>query len=108
MADRSGPVAYGARSAYEELEVESDFGNAKSYEWLRDTAVLCFNPADEDSAEEEIVGRAMVAAAEFIERQPCTCKTSDPENDRTVPYDDGDQCARCAVLGRYFDTPISR
>lgn len=97
-----------ARDAYEGLTSESDFGRAKSYDWLRDTAVVCFNPPDEDGAEEEIVAQAMLAAAEFIEAVPCTCKTSDPEGDRTVPYETDDKCRRCDVLGRYFDTPIGR
>lgn len=88
---------------------ESDFGNAKSYEWLRTIVELCFNPADEDAAEEEILERAISGAAMFIERQPCTCKTSHPEGLRyAVPYGDGDQCERCSLLGRYFDDPLSR
>lgn len=96
------------RDDYERLEVDSDFGHAKSYEWLRNTASVCFNPPDADGAEEEIVAQAMVAAAEYIAAQPCRCVNTGFDGDRSVPYDDGDQCARCAALGRYFDLPLDR
>lgn len=95
---------------YVNLDVDSDFGGPRSYEWLRDTADLCFNPSDGDGAEEELYAQVMVAAATFIESQPCTCTNSDPDSsaDTSVPYDDGDQCKRCEVLGRYFDRRVDR
>lgn len=90
------------------IDTESDFGNARSYEWLRDVALLCFNPADEDGGEEEIIANAMVGAVEYILAQPCTCKSTDPDGERSVPYGEDDQCDRCEALGRYFNRPFTR
>lgn len=69
-------------------KVESDFGGAKSYEWLRDAVAHAFNPPDDDAAEEEICCRAIFDAADYISRQPCEC--ADP---------DDDPCERCRLLG---------
>jgi hypothetical protein len=78
------------------IEGESDFGGAKSYEWIRDVVLVCFNPPDDDAAEESILEDALARAAMFIEKQPCTCE------------DHGDQCDRCYALGRHGDQEIAR
>jgi hypothetical protein len=115
------------RDDYATLTTTSDFGRDESYDWLRDTACICFNPPEEDGAEEEIVAEAMLAAAEYIEAQPCSCVYSEPGQyimclhnravpieqpppiqTPTVPWDAPDVCARCKALGRYFDVRLSR
>jgi hypothetical protein len=57
----------------------------------------------------------MVAAAEYIEHFPCLCTNTNPDLaearsdvDHGVPYSDTDTCARCLVLGRYFDKRLDR
>jgi hypothetical protein len=55
-----------------------------------------FNPPDDYSTMEDIIGRA----ADFLEAQPCTCT---PEQ-----LEDCDSCTRCAVLGRRGNEPIER
>jgi hypothetical protein len=74
-------------------DVESDFGNGKSYEWLRDAVLHAFNPSDDDGAEESIMEKAIFDAADFIADQPCLCKVTDDGD-----YDE--PCSRCAVLGQ--------
>lgn len=78
-------------------DVDSDFGGAKSYEWLRDAVLHAFNPPDEDGAEEQLCEQAIFAAADFIAKQPCTCEWGwDPQaQDSEVAT----ICDRCAVLG---------
>lgn len=71
-----------------------------------------FNPPDDYSTELDAIERAH----DFIVEQPCTCKFTGPDEERhedangacLVPWDDGDQCKRCGVLGRYFDKSLGR
>jgi len=82
-------------------DVDSDFGNAKSYEWLRDAVLHAFNPPDDDAAEEHICEQAIFAAADFIAEHPCEC-TRDDEGDVDDP------CRRCRLLGESGGVKVSR
>lgn len=73
-------------------DVESDFGNAKSYEWLRNAVLHAFNPPDDDMAEETLCERAIFDAADFIAEHPCECIRLENGN-----FDE--PCRRCSLLG---------
>jgi hypothetical protein len=49
-----------------------------------------FNVADHDESIYSILTSAVLHAAAYISRQPCTCTDDEP-------------CERCLALGRYFD-----
>lgn len=77
--------------------------DAEAYEHLRDVIGACFNPPDEDGAEEAILSQAVQSARDFIAAQPCTCR---PE---VVADEDAyDACERCKVLGRCGDKAVAR
>jgi len=81
-------------------EVESDFGHAGSYAWLRDAVLHAFNPPDDDAGEEEILSWAIFAAADFIAEHPCECTT----------YAGGwdEPCRRCRLLGHLGGEAVGR
>jgi hypothetical protein len=61
---------------------------------------FAFNPADNDGSQESLLIGAMLAAAAWIEQQPCACT---PEM-----VEDWDACGRCGALGRLGDRRLER
>lgn len=54
-----------------------------------------FNPADRDSDQGSLLEDAVLAAAMYIEVQPCDCTDDGP-------------CPRCIALGRWWNNAVDR
>jgi hypothetical protein len=80
-------------------DVESDFGGAKSYEWMCCAIDAAFNPPDGDGDEESLLTEAISKAAAFIEAQPCQCTYADFGHGTEAD----ERCDRCEALGRAGD-----
>lgn len=88
IADRTPENEIGAWIGAWSGDSEAEQTNA--LELLSATIDYAFNCRDEDSAQVSILESAVLAAAAFIEEQPCTCTDDEP-------------CRRCYVLNRWWD-----
>jgi len=74
---------------------ETDTERTEGLELLAAAIDYAFHPADEDADALSILEAAVLRAADYIARQPCTCTEEDG-------------CDRCYALGRAFNKPLDR
>lgn len=71
------------------------------YALLADVIGECFNPPDNDVAEESILVDALYDARDYIAATPCVCTPAEVLDGYT-------ECKRCRVLGRLADKTVDR